>query len=301
MLRSLDSGTETFLDSLAKISQRMQRAQRQIATGLRFSTVSDDPDHVSTLLQARADLAAVENQQINLGRVKSEVDAGEQALQSAVGVMERIRTLGSQGVTGTATAQSRQAIAGEIGSLLEQLGGISRTTFEGRYLFSGDSDQTPPYTIDLTQASPVSAYAGATATRQIQHPNGTRFSISRTAQEIFESPQANQNVFFSTNSLRTALLADDQAGIEAAIENVVGSLTYLNGQLSFYGSVQNKVAEATETGASMELQLRTYVSTLQDADLSESILELQHAQLQQQAALQSRGQMPRSTLFDYLG
>jgi len=300
MLRALDSNSEAFLDGLAKISQRLQSAQRQITTGLKFATVSDDPDQVSTLLQARADLESTQTIQSNLGRVKSEVDAGEQALESAVSAVERARTLGAQGA-GAATADSRLAIANEVGSLLEQLGGISRTSVEGRFIYSGDSDQTPPYTIDLTLPNPVSAYAGSAATRQVQHPNGTRFTVAKTAQEIFDSPDVSKNVFFSVNALRTALLANDLPGIQNALGNVTTSLTHLNNELAFYGTVQNKVAAATDFGSALELQLKTHVGTLQDADLSEAILELQQGQTQQQAALEAHAKGRRSTLFDFLG
>lgn len=301
MLRSVDANTEAFLDSMRRISNRMARAQRQVATGSKFNTVSDDPDQVSTLLQARADLSSTQTIQANLGRVKAEVDGGEQALESAVSILERVRTLGSQGATDTATPEARQTIAEEIGSLLEQLGGLSRTTVEGRYIFSGDSDQNPPYTIDMTQANAISAYAGSSSTREVQHPNGTRFGVGRTAQEIFDSPQANQNVFYSVDAIRRTLLANDGAGTKSALENVIGSLTYLNGELAHYGAVQNKVAGAVDFAQNQELQLKAHVGTLQDADISESILEFQQAATQQQAALESRAKMPRSTLFDYLG
>jgi len=42
------------------------------------------------------------------------------------------------------------------------------------------------------------------------------------------------------------------------------------------------------------------LSGIEDADLTKSITELNQANLQQQAALQSRARIPRTTLFDYL-
>ena len=187
MLRSLDSSTEAFLSSMDQISRRLDRAQRQISTGLRVSTISDAPDQISTILQARADIESNAQIQSNLGLVKSETDAGEQALQSAVGLMEQARVLGAQGATGTATTESRQSLADQIGAIMEQMTGLAQTTIAGRYIFSGNSDHTAPYTIDLTAANPFSAYAGGPGGRQIQHPNGSLFPVSRTAQEIFDS------------------------------------------------------------------------------------------------------------------
>jgi len=301
MISSLDPNSQAFLDNLNKIGQRMQKAQREMSTGKRFNSVSDDPDQVSILLQARANLEATKMVQSNLGRVKAEADSAEVALQSAVKVLERVRVLGAQGATGTATAESRATNAIEVGALLEQLGAVSRTTIEGRYIFSGDSDHTPPYSIDLTAVNPIGAYAGAMATREVQHPNGTRFSVARTAAEIFDSPQADENVFYSVSALRTALEANDETGIRNSLENVIGSIGHLNGHLSYYGAVQNKVAAAEAVGNTLKLQLTAHISALEDADITESILDLQQSELQQQAALQAWAQRPRSTLFDYLG
>ena len=301
MIRTLDSVSEAFVASMNRIGDRMEHAQRLISTGMRVSSVSDDPDHISAILQARADLESTEQIQANLSRVKAESDAAEQALQTSVKLVERVKVLGSQGLTGTATADSRKALASEVGSIMEQLAGISRTSVEGRYIFSGDADQNPPYTVDLKQNNPVSAYGGADVTRFIQHPNGTRFSIARTAQEIFDSSNVGENVFGSLNALRTALQNDDTAAAGAALTDVGTSLNHLDGELAYYGTVQNKIAEATDFGSKRELQLKTHLSSLQEADLTEAILELNQAQLQQQAALKAKSSVPRTSLFDYMG
>ena len=83
--------------------------------------------------------------------------------------------------------------------------------------------------------------------------------------------------------------------------NIGTSLTHLNSQLSFYGTVQNKVAEATDFATKRDLQLNTQLSSLQDADLTSAIVELTQAQAQQSAALQVRAKTPPRSLFDFLG
>ena len=301
MITPLDANTQRFLNDLNQIADRMQVAQRQISTGIRVFKVSDDPDQVSNILQARASLGATEQIQFNLGRVKTEADTAEQTLQSAIQVVERARTLSAQAANGTQTAETRQAAAQEVTSLLEQLVGLSRTSVEGRYLFSGDQDQQPPYSIDLTQANPISAYSGSAATRQVQHPNGSTFPVSKTAQEIFDASDPTRNVFAAVNSLRQALLNNDQTGIAAAIDTLTTAGAYLNTQLAFYGSVQNRIGDAIDYGSRLQVQLQTQLSDLQDADTTAAILELQQTTNSQQAALLARSRMPHTSLFDYLG
>ncbi len=222
-------------------------------------------------------------------------------MENAVQLFDRVQTLAAEGNNTTETAESRQALADEAGSILEQLGGLAATQVEGRYIFSGDSDQTRPYTVDLTQANPVSTYQGSVATRVAQHPNGTTFPVSLTAQSIFDSADPTTNVFGAVQGLRAALLSNDETQIQNALGGLSTVATYLNSQLSFYGTTQNKVAAATDFGQTLETQLQTQIGDIQNADMTQSILELQQAQTQQQAALQSKAQLPRTTLFDYLG
>jgi flagellar hook-associated protein 3 FlgL len=297
----LDSASQSFLTGMDQIQQRAQRAQTQMTTGLKLNTVSDEPDSVSILWQTRSQLSETQQIDANLGRVKTEVDSGEGALQSAVTLLERAQTLGAQGASGTSTASTRQDLAGELGSVLQQLVSAANTNVAGRFIFSGDSDQQAPYTIDLTQASPISAYQGSNATRQVQSPDGSLFSVAKTAQEIFDSPNSQDNVFTSINNLRQALLNNDAPGIASALGDVQTAGAYLNQQLAFYGTVQDRVASATDFSKNYETQLQTQLSGIQDADLTQSLTELQLASTQQQAALASRAKLPRTSLFDFLG
>jgi flagellar hook-associated protein 3 FlgL len=301
MISRLDSSSEQFLNALAITQRRLNRAQLELTSGKRINTASDDPDQISYLLQARAGLGNTTQAKTNLGRVKTEVDTAESAMATAVSLVERARVLSSQGANGTASAQTRASLADELGGVLKQLVAITNTTVEGRSIFSGDSDQSAAYSIDLTQPVPTGTFLGTPATREIRHPNGTRFGVSKTAQEIFDSPNPGENVFGGINAIRVALLSNDQAAIDAALPNLDTAGRFLNQQHSFYGSVQNQVNGAIDYAEKAEVRLKARISAIEDADPTAAALDLNQAILQQNAALQSRGRRPRTTLFDYLG
>ena len=301
MISNLDPSNQQFLNDLNRISDRMQNAQRQLSTGLRVSQVSDAPDVISTLLQARASLSATQQTLTNLGQTKSEVDAGEQTLQSAVSLFDQVQTLGAEGATDTATASTRTGLSKQLGSLLQQMVGLAGTKVAGRYIFAGDADQSAPYTFDSTQTPPVSAYLDSDSTRVAQHPNGTTFPVALSAQQIFDSTDATTNVFTSIASLQAALNNNDTPGIQAALGGMTKVGEYMNQQLAFYGITQDKVAEATDYGNTLQTQLQTQISNLESADMTAAIEELTQSQTQQQAALQSKASIPRTTLFNFLG
>lgn len=300
MISFLDAKQTRFLHDLSRIQERADRAQSQITSGLRMQTASDSPDEVGELLQARSELAAALQTKTNLGRVKSEVDAGEHAVSSSIQMLERVRVLGAQGLNGTQTPETRRSVAAEVESNLRQLVGIANTSSDGRYLFAGSLDQAPPYDLDLNAASGVTTYAGSAATRQVRDSSGVLFSVSRSGQEIFESADPTRNVFQAVNALRVALLANDTTGMEAAMSNVGTSLTHLNEQLAYYGTVQNTMASSSSAVEGKILQLRTRIEETEGTDLATAILELQQAGLARQAALEAKGREDRRTVFDFL-
>jgi flagellar hook-associated protein 3 FlgL len=301
MISPLSPSSQSFLVGLTQIEQRELQAQTQLTTGLKINVVSDAPDQISPLLQTRSDLAQAQQITSNLGIVTTEVNTAQSALQSAVSLVDSAQSLGTQGASDLASSQTQQNVAAQLGIVLQQLVATADTTVGGRYIFSGDSDQQIPYTIDLTQSSPISSYQGAAATRQIQVSNGAQIAVSLNAQTIFDSPDPTQNVFASINNLRQALLNNSGASaVSAALGDVQTADTYLNQQLAFYGNVQDQVASASNDAQNNTTQLQTQLSGIQDADEAAAITQLTEGQTAQQAALVSRAQLPKTSLFSYI-
>jgi flagellar hook-associated protein 3 FlgL len=301
MISPLSASSQAFLVGLDQIEQREQQAQTELTTGLKINVVSDAPDQISTLLQTRSDLSQAQQITSNLGIVTTEVNSAETALQSAVSLVDSAQSLGTEGASDLASSDTQQNVADQLGTILQQLVAAANTTVGGRYIFSGDSDQTEPYTIDLTQTNPISAYQGSAATREIQTSNGSQIAVSLTAQTIFDSPDATQNVFTSINNLRQTLLnGGSAASVTSALADVQTSDTYLNQQLAFYGNVQDEVSSASNDAQNNETQLQTQLSGIQDADEAAAITQLTEGQTAQQAALVSRAQLPKTTLFDHI-
>lgn len=295
MLSSLRSSDEIFVANAQRLSARIDKATREINSGKRIHTVSDDPDQVGALFASRSELGRMEQIDRNLGQVKTEVDTAEGALQSALKLMDRAATLGAQGNTGFATAQSRQILSQEIQSTLDGMVALTQTSVQGRFIFAGDSDQARPYESDQ------SGYFGAAATRRVLHPTGASFAIARPANEIWDNEDPARNVFATLRAMRDALAANDDAAVDAAMGGLRTAGEHLNAQLAFYGTAQNRVAEASEIAKREVTRLNVQISGIEDTDLLAASLELNVATRDYQAALQARAKADRGSLFDYLG
>ena len=300
MINNLSSRNEQFLANMDRIQARIDKANAQVSSGLRITSASDAPDEVGPLLQSRAELAVAEQSKSNLNRVKGEVDSAENALQSVVKLAERARVLGAQGLTGTQTAATRASIAAELGGVFRQIVGAANANFDGRFLFAGNNDQVQPFTLDFSQPDGVVPYTGTAATRSVPDSNGVLIPVARSGQDIFTSPTPSQNLFGALNSLRSALLANDETALANANQTLGLALDHVNTQLTRYGHSQNDLSTAIGIAEKKTLDLKTTIANTEGADLADAILELQTGQTARQAALQAKGQEDRRTLFDFI-
>jgi flagellar hook-associated protein 3 FlgL len=306
MISNLNGSSELYLASLERIQRSITTASQQLSSGKRITTASDAADLIEPLLQLRAE--RLHNSQIrtNLALASTEANAADEALASAIKLMDRARTLAAQGANTTLDATSREAIATEVQSLQEQMVAYTRAAVLGRYIFSGDQDGVPAYELDLTAANGVSQLTSATSTRRIEDPAGGSFASAETAQEIFDSREtdgsaAADNVFAALNSLRLALLSNNVDAVADAAASVALASDHLNSAEAFYGNVQRRIADADAYAGSYDIQLQTELSQKEDADTVAAALQLTQSSTQLKAALQMRANLPTKSLFDYLG
>ena len=306
MISNLTPAGDAFLANMTRVQRNMERATREASSGLRVNSASDAPDDVNTILQLRTD--SVRNTQIgsNLALAKTDADAADSALNSATKLLDRARALGAQGANFTLDAGGRQSLAGEVQALLEQMVSISRTAVQGRYIFSGDDENTPPYQLDLTSATGVTQLTTAAATRRLEDPAGGNFAVSKTAAEIFDARNPDgtpsvSNVFGALNSMRVALLNNDVTAITAAMGNVQNAGSHLGNSQGFYGSVLGRIQDATSFSQGYDVQLKAELSQKVDADVTAAAMTLTQSSTQLQAAFQMQARMPHTSLFDFLG
>ena len=307
MLTSLDSQSVLFLADVSQIQDRMSQANDQVTSGKRINVASDAPDQIGTLLQMRADLQHNTQVQANLTLAQTDANTADDSLSASIQLMDTAVSLASQGATATTDANGRASLAQQIQGILQQMVSYSQTTVQGRYVFSGDQDSNPQYTFDPTAANPVVAGLASQSTRLIEDPAGGSFTASLTAQQIFDDKDpttgnpATDNVFNALTTLQQALQNNDTAGITSSITLLKAASDHLNTMESFYGNVLDRVQSASDFASKYNVQLQTEISQTEDADITAAALELTQANTQLQAAFQMRGQMPHTSLFNYLG
>jgi flagellar hook-associated protein 3 FlgL len=307
MSSAINSSYQQFLNNINRLQSQLTKAQNQVSSGLKVTQASDAPDQISSILQLHANIAQNQQIQTNLTAAKAEVQTADSSLGTGITLLDQVQTLAGQGLNETnQTAATRATLAGQIDSIMQQMVSISQTSVNGRFIFSGDSDQTASYQYDAAAPTGVDRLQIADATRQVQDTSGNTFTMSRSANQIFDVRDSldnptTGNVFAAMNAVRTALLNNDTTALKTALGQVGDASTYLNGQQSFYGGVENTISNALDQASSQSLNYQTELSNKQDADETASILAMQQYTTNLQAALTSEAKIPRQTLFDLLG
>ena len=305
MYPTLNAQAQLFLANLERTQQSINQLTAELSSGYQVTEASDSPDQVDVLLQLRANLAQNTQIQSNLTLAGTDADTADSALSGAASLMDTAVQLATEGANSTQTAETRASLAVQAQSLLSQMVAYSQTQVAGRYIFSGDDDQSPAYQLDLSAPTGVDQLSDAPATKQIQNPAGGSFPAYLTAQQIFDDRNsdgtpATDNVFAALYNLYTSLTNNDQAGVANAIGQLQAAASHLNDMDAFYGNVEDQITQANNFAASYATQLQTQIGNIQDADIPAVATALTQAQVQEEAALQSQAQLPTKSLFDYI-
>ncbi|HVY91223.1 MAG TPA: flagellin [Bryobacteraceae bacterium] len=304
---TINGANQQYLADLQLTQAQIAQAQAQLSSGYRLQKASDDPAALSQIYELQTKIAFNQQTQSNLNGAQTELTAADTALQSSIAALSSAVTLAAQGANSSYTAEQRANLAIQVQGIQQSLISASQTQVNGKYIFSGDLDSQPLYQLDSTQPNGVLQLATATNTRTIQDVNGTAIATARTATTIFDAQDStgtpvSGNVFAAVQSLITALQNNDTAGIATASDSLKAASEYLNGQLAFYGTAENRVADATQLAQKFMVQDQTDLGNVQNADVPTAALQLTRAQTQQQAALSVEAKIQQQpNLFSMLG
>lgn len=169
------------------------RTQDQIASGRRIRTPADDPVAAARSLEVEQS-QAVSNQYIRNGdSATAALEATEQALANATGLLQDVRTNAINAANGTLSSKELQSIASEMRDRYNELLGIANTTDgNGQYLFSGYKGATKPFN-EITPGTVQ--YSGDQGARLVQISASRQIQVSEAGSGIFQSIKNGNGTF----------------------------------------------------------------------------------------------------------
>jgi flagellin-like hook-associated protein FlgL len=119
----------------------LQKSIRQLSTGLRINSASDDAAGLAISEKMRGQIRGVDRAVANAQDGISMLQTAEGALNEIHGILQRVRELSVQAANDTLTQQDRVYIQTEIDQLKEEIDRIAHTTqFNKKKLLDGSAD-----------------------------------------------------------------------------------------------------------------------------------------------------------------
>lgn len=158
------------------------KTQNQIATGKRINTPADDPAGAVRALDIDRALAESAQFSRNSDAATNRLSYEEQTLSDITTLLQNVRDVTVQGANATVDAGSRNALAQQIQSRLDDLMAIAnRKDANGEYLFSGYKTLTQPF----SQGGSGVVYAGDQGVRLVQTSSTQSVADGHSGFEVF--------------------------------------------------------------------------------------------------------------------
>lgn len=276
-------------------SETINKSLERLGTGRRINRANEDPPGTVLSMRLQSDISSVEGDYRRLEQALPYIQAADTALQQAISVLQRARELILRAGNDTLTDDQRAVIANEMVGLRDELLQIANTQVGDRYLFAGSAILTKPFVMDdLGNVT----YQGDSDQLSAVLAIGERIAVTLDGRKIF---QEGEDVFVLFNDAISALRNGD---VDTLRDQILSRLeTALNQVLrvsAIYGAQANRTERTMSTLSAQETSLRTALSPVLDADISEEVTTYQLRQTTLQATLFAASRILPLSLVDFM-
>ena len=275
-------------NTLSQINEQ----NRVISSGLRVEKPSDDPTSVGEIMRSSSGIRALEQYRRNLNTADSRLSVEDGVLEKITGALTRAKELAiSQGGSGTSSAATRKVTQKEIDGIRDFIIELGNTQHSGSYLFGGQYADSRPFSgagIDPTRPP--------SGTIEVEGGAGVHYAANHDGTELL----VDTGILDALENLSTGLNNDSDTEIHSAIAELDEAFDGIQELVGELGSRMTQVDNALTNLDALEVNLMTFRSELQDADLEEAITELMNRQISYQAAMMANSRILNNTLSDYL-
>lgn len=286
--------TGRLLQQIQEGRRRLFEVQERTGSGLRINRPSDDPTGAGRAMSIRSTIELTDQFGRAVDVANSDLTVSESTITGLTDVLHRARELAVQAANGAIGFPERQHIAAEVRQLIDQTIALGNTRYAGRYIFAGHKTNTQPFVPDVPGNPTVVAYAGDTGLVQREVSRGELVPTNITGDRVF--PQ----VFATLIAFRDHLQSNNVPLVAADGDLIAARLESALELRSEIGAKSRRVEVAEGRLGQEETVLRNLLSVEEDADLTESIVQLQSRETQLQAALGAAGRALNLSLLEFL-
>lgn len=279
-------GNQQILSGIQRAKARYSELQEQISSGKRITNIADDPTGAALVVNLQTSTERNDQYVRQIESARSFLTSTDTALGAVDESLMRLMELGTKGLQAVTTGNG-SAIVPEVDAITTHLLTIANTQEQGKYIFAGTMTTTKPYPA-----------AGAS----VANAGIINLDITSSASVATNIPgdQVFVGVFQAVTDLRAALVANNQANVQTALNELDTALSTNLSARTQVGGRQNSLDQIQTTLESFNLTLKSIQATYEDVDYPTAILQANQEDIAQKAAFSVLSRANRQNLFDFL-
>ncbi len=289
--------SQASIDNILKQQSDLLRAQSQLSSGKKILSPSDDPVATRKILDLNDVISTFEQFQRNSDTAGFSLSLEESVLTSATDLLQRARELAVQGLNDPTGGIGRDKIASEIRQIQDQLLSLANTQdSDGQYIFGGFNSTNIPFSGD---GAGNFTFAGDQGQKLLQVSSTRQIAAGDSGYGIFmRLPGTTANAFDTLYDLATSL--DANAPTQASLNDIDAIMQNIQTTRASVGARQNAVDNQKTVNGDVIFSSKEILSSTQDIDISEAVIELNKRLTGLQAAQQTYTKIQGLSLFNFL-
>lgn len=277
----------TALSGLESNLSRLQTLQNQLSSGKQIQQPSDDPAGTVSAMTLRSRKAATDQYLRNIDVANGRLGVTDNALTELSTQLQSVRNLVIQSRSGALSSESQSAIAANITAIRSNVIDLYNTTYLDRPVFGGTVTGQTAVAADGT-------YVGN------DQPVTTRLSDDATIRIDVTGSAAGANTIPGMIAQVASDITSSTGATDADLADLDSALSQIMSVQGDVGARESRINDTQNTITSNQLDLTSQISTLEDVDMPQAMMNLSAQQVGYQAALESAAKVQQNSLVDFL-
>jgi flagellar hook-associated protein 3 FlgL len=285
--------------SLNQSTLSEQRLTSELSSGLRVSSLSDDPVAAGQASLLGAAVSQDDSFVQTSSGTQSLMQVADSALGSVVTQLTSALSLAVAGNGGTLSPADLSSLSQQLSSVRDQVVSLANSSYQGAYIFAGSQGNLQPFTVDTSTSPANITYTGDAQANFVTTTNGQRIQTTLAGSAVFSAPGAD--VMSALNNL----IADFAGGTVSSTANSdIGALTTalhnVSQQRGALDSSLSRLESACTYAQTDATNCIAAASALVAADPATIATQLSSAEIQNQALMSVISTVEKQSLFDYM-
>lgn len=305
-------------DRLNNLTTELEELRKIGATGTKLNKPSDDPAAIRPVLNTQKQISNVDRYLETMGQSLDKVQATDGHLEHVENILQSVKETAINAVNGAMDTESLQILSDKIGHLRQELFDAANATVDGKYIFAGYMEDTPPFTENPAYVAgsydPANAatwpyiYNGDENATFVEITPGETIQTTLPGNDLFFGDANNdgqvdvgrENIFAVVTNLMEAVQAGDVTRIESEMSQLDIAAEQNRQLRSQMGNRAARLEDAMHHQESVKIDLKQILSRYKDADAIEAFNAIIQQETAFQAALNVTGKVSKLSILDFM-